>query len=370
MEIFSNHPLKSFNTFGIEACANEFIEVRTDDELKVFLSHHLTASKQLLILGGGSNILFTRDFSGTIIKISTHGIEIIKEDDNDVHIRVAAGEDWDGLVEYSIGKGWGGLENLSGIPGQVGSSPIQNIGAYGLELKDHFISLEAINLCTGETIDYDAESCQFGYRDSIFKRDLKGRVVITHVVFCLQKKPVFNLTYNALKQKLEHLPEHGITLQLIRDAVLQIRSSKLPDPKVIGNAGSFFKNPVVSYSLLESLKERFPGIVYFEVPGVSLTPCPPLQLERGNRGSGGKRGEAADRRPLTADCKLAAGWLIEQCGWKGFRIGDAGVHKDQALLLVNYGKATGMEILALAGQIQRSVKEKFGVDLEREVNVI
>ena len=194
-------------------------------------------------------------------------------------------------------RDWGGLENLSGIPGQVGSSPIQNIGAYGTELKDHFVSLEAINLCTGETIHYDAERCQFGYRDSIFKRALKGRVVITHVVFRLQKKPVFNLTYQALKQKLEQLPEDEITLQKIREAVLEIRASKLPDPKVIGNAGSFFKNPVVSASVLEDLKERFPGIVYFEVPAFQVPPSPELRVA------------TADRRPATGElqtrCRLA-----------------------------------------------------------------
>ena len=360
MEIFSQHPLRSYNTFGIKAYAREFAEVITDDELKHLLSQYRSGSKKLIILGGGSNVLFTGDFAGIVIKISTRGMEVLKEDGEEVHLRVAAGEDWDGLVEFCVNKEWGGLENLSGIPGQVGSSPIQNIGAYGTELKDHFESLEAINQCTGETIHYGTENCQFGYRDSIFKRALKGRVVITHVVFRLLKKPVYNLTYQALNQKLEHLSANEINLHKIREAVLQIRSSKLPDPKVIGNAGSFFKNPAVSYSVLENLKERFPGIVYYEssqfaVPSSQF--AVPSSL-------------TADREPRTANCKLAAGWLIEQCGWKGYREGDAGVHKDQALVLVNYGKATGMEILDLSGQIQRSVKEKFGVDLEREVNVI
>jgi len=339
MEIFSNHPLKSYNTFGIEAYARNFVEVISDDELEHLFRDHQSGHKQLLILGGGSNILLTGDFDGTIVKIKTRGIEILKEDKNEVHLRVAAGEDWDGLVEFCANNGWGGLENLSGIPGQVGSSPIQNIGAYGTELKDHFVSLEAINQCTGETNHYGPEKCQFVYRDSIFKRALKDRVVITHVVFRLRKKPVFNLTYHALGQKLEQLPANEITLKKVREAVLQIRASKLPDPKIIGNAGSFFKNPVIGYSLLESLSERFPGIVFYESSG-------------------------------TANYKLAAGWLIEQCGWKGFRKGDAGVHKDQALVLVNYGKATGIEILDLSRKIQQSVKEKFGVNLEREVNVI
>jgi UDP-N-acetylmuramate dehydrogenase len=351
MEIFSHHPLKSLNTFGIESYAAEFTEVFSDDELKEMIDCHIANSRQLMILGGGSNILLSGDFNGIVVKISTHGKQVIKESEDEVYLKVAAGEDWDGLVEYCVKQGWGGLENLSGIPGQVGSSPIQNIGAYGTEMQDHFESLEAINLCTGETVLYDAERCQFGYRDSIFKRALKGRVVITHVVFRLQKKSSFNLTYQALKQKLEQGPEEEISLGSIREAVLEIRSSKLPDPKVIGNAGSFFKNPVISYTLMEELKAKFPGIVYYEV--VDLTPftCRP---------AGGE----------VTNCKLAAGWLIEQCGWKGFRAGDAGVHKDQALILVNYGNASGMDILELAGKIQRTVKDKFGVVLEREVNVI
>jgi UDP-N-acetylmuramate dehydrogenase len=361
MEIFSHHPLFKFNTFGINVFAREFAEVDSDEQLLQIINNNLNHSKKILLLGGGSNILFTGDFDGLVIKISTKGIEVIKEDTTEVEVRVAAGEDWDGLVQYCVDRGWGGLENLSGIPGQVGSSPIQNIGAYGAELKDNLVSLEAINRCTGETIHYDAEMCQFGYRDSIFKRALKGRVIITHVVFRLQKKPVFNLAYQALKQRLEHLPENEISLRHIREAVLQIRSSKLPDPSVIGNAGSFFKNPVVNHSMLEELKVKFPGIVYYESSSLTplnpLPPIPPLQLERGTGGEAG------------ANFKLAAGWLIEQCGWKGFRTGDAGVHKDQALVLVNYGKATGMEILDLAARIQRSVKEKFGVELEREVNV-
>jgi UDP-N-acetylmuramate dehydrogenase len=361
MKIFSHHPLKSYNTFGIEAYASEFVEVSTDDELKHILNDHKSGSKKLLILGGGSNVLLSGDFAGTVVKISTRGMEILKEDEKDIHLRVAAGEDWDGLVEFCVGKGWGGLENLSGIPGQVGSSPVQNIGAYGTELKDHFVSLEAINQCTGETIYYGPEYCQFNYRDSIFKRALRDRVVITHVVFQLKKEPVFNLTYQALNQNLEHLKAKEITLRKVRDTVLQIRSSKLPDPKVIGNAGSFFKNPVVSYSVLMDLKKKFPEIVNYEnskfqIPNSKEIPNP--------------KALDSDLRPPSASFKLAAGWLIEQCGWKGFREGDAGVHKDQALVLVNYGKATGFEILDLSRKIQRSVKAKFGVDIEREVNVI
>lgn len=339
MDILYNHSLLQFNTFGIEALAREFIEVGTDDELRHLVEHQKTASKQMMFLGGGSNILFTGDYQGTIIKISTSGIEVVDENKDTVLLKVAAGENWDDLVEYCVDKGWCGLENLSGIPGQVGSSPIQNIGAYGSELKDHFESLDGINLCTGERFTYDADHCQFGYRDSIFKRALKGRVVITHVTFRLEKRPLFNLTYQGLKQKFENIPAEEINLKRIREVILETRASKLPDPKMLGNAGSFFKNPMVTGKQMDELKERYPGIAYFP------------------SGESGR-------------FKLAAGWLIEQCGWKGFREGDAGVHKDQALVLVNFGKATGMDILILAGKIQRSVSDKFGIILEREVNVI
>jgi len=357
MEIFSHFPLFTLNTFGLEVFAKAYCEVRTVDGLMQVVEHHRSEPMQKLFLGGGSNILFTGDFNGLVVKMSIPGKEILFEDEDHVLLRVGAGEDWDQLVDYCVHRGWGGLENLSGIPGQVGSSPIQNIGAYGTELKDHFESLDGINLCTGENFTYDAERCQFGYRDSIFKRALKGRVVITHVVFRLKKKPVINLSYNALKQKLEQQAGEKVTLKRVREAVLEIRASKLPDPKIIGNAGSFFKNPVVIAKQMEVLKEQFPEIVYNPVPG------------SGSRVPGTEN-PTADRRPPTADFKLAAGWLIEQCGWKGYREGDAGVHKDQALVLVNYGKATGMDILELAGRIQRSVREKFGVTLEREVNVV
>jgi len=348
--------------------AREFTEVRTDAELQQIIKANVKNSQRIYFLGGGSNILFKGDVDGLVIKISTNGIEIIKEDDEEVQIRVAAGEDWDKLVAYCVEKGWGGIENLSGIPGQVGSSPIQNIGAYGAELKDVFVSLEAINRCTGKTIHYDAASCQFGYRDSIFKGTLNERVVITQLILRLHKKPVFNLSYQALKQKLEHIQEKEITLQAIRETVLQIRASKLPDPKVIGSAGSFFKNPMVNSALLEQLKEKFPGIVYYTSSQFAVGSSQSLDTDESDTIDPGST--SGNRELGTANYKLAAGWLIEQCGWKGFREGDAGVNKDQALVLVNYGKATGMDILDLAAKIQRSVKEKFGVNLDREVNVV
>jgi len=337
MDIFSKYPLKSLNTFGIDVFAKEFIEVHTDEELLQIVEKQKIESKQLLFLGGGSNILFTGDYHGTVIKISTRGIEILSEDEENVILRVAAGEDWDGLVEYCVNRGWGGLENLSGIPGQVGSSPIQNIGAYGTEMKDHFEALEGISLCTGEIFNYDAERCQFGYRNSIFKRALKGRVIITHVLFRLKKEPLFNLSYLALKQKLESYPAEEISLKRIRQSILEIRSSKLPDPKIIGNAGSFFKNPEIEADTWLRLSQLHPNMPHFPQPDGRV--------------------------------KVPAGWLIEQCGWKGFREGDAGCYDKQALVLVNYGQATGLEILALARRIAASVRERFGIEIEPEVNV-
>jgi len=358
MKIFPDHSLKPYNTFGMDVCAREFISLDYDDELVDFFKSQVSRHGSVIILGGGSNILFTGDLSATVVKINTKGMEIIGEDEQSIHLKVSAGEDWDELVSFCVANGWGGLENLSGIPGQVGSSPIQNIGAYGAELKDHFLSLEARNRCTGETVYFDADRCQFGYRNSIFKGSLRDRMLITHVTFQLKKRPVFNLGYAALQQKLGHLPLAELSLEMVREAVLGIRRSKLPDPEVLGNAGSFFKNPVVSREKLDSLKGQFPGIVYFEGSQFAVRSSQEFNQLTGNC------------ELLTANYKLAAGWLIEQCGWKGYREGDAGVHQDQALVLVNYGKATGREILALSEKIRASVFDKFSVGLEREVNVI
>jgi UDP-N-acetylmuramate dehydrogenase len=357
MEIFSNMPLKSYNTFGFKVFADQFAIVENVDDLIRLSEIHNERSRPMLVLGGGSNVLFTGDYKGIVLKINLKGKEVVEESEEYVWLKAAAGEEWDGLVDYCVERGWAGLENLSGIPGQVGSSPIQNIGAYGSEMKDHFISLEAIDLCTGTKSEFDPERCRFGYRDSIFKRALKGRVVITHVTFRLDKKPSFNLSYKTLKEALGHIPESSLSIAQIREAVLKIRASKLPDPKITGNAGSFFKNPVVSPAQLDQLKEKFPGVAYFSAPG------------NGFRNSNIEN-QTVDCLPPTAGCKLAAGWLIEHCGWKGYREGDAGVHPDQALVLINYGNANGIDILTLAEKIRLSVMEKFGVMLEKEVNVI
>jgi len=324
----------------------------------------------VLILGGGSNVLFVNDFHGTVVKIDTKGIRIMEEDDDHVLVQASAGEEWDGVVSFCVERGWGGLENLSGIPGNVGSSPIQNIGAYGTELKDHFHSLSAIEIRSGKKINYDKEECRFGYRDSIFKKDLKGRVIITVVTFHLTKKPIPNLSYEVLARKFQGIPEEDISIQQIRDEVLHIRASKLPDPKILGNAGSFFKNPIVGEAKLEELRGKFPGILYF----INPPPCPLPNIREGDGGwvkeTRNHELRTANRELRTANFKLAAGWLIEQCGWKGYREGDAGVHKDQALVLVNYGHATGKQIYDLSEKIRISVLERFGVELEREVNVI
>ena len=344
MEIFHRYPLKSFNTFGLEVYAREFAVLENEEDIAVLVDRHRVAGYRMLLLGGGSNILFSGDYDGFVVKIGLKGKEVIDEDEESVVIRGAAGEDWDDFVGYAVQMGWGGLENLSGIPGTVGSSPIQNIGAYGCEMKDRFESLGAVDLCTGEYSEFDPARCRFGYRDSIFKTALKGRMLITHVDFRLDKKLVPNLSYEALKSKLGHIPPEDLTPQHFRNEVLQIRNSKLPDPHLLGNAGSFFKNPFISVSEFEKLKDLFSGIVSY-----------PVEDKESHRITG---------------YKLAAGWLIEKCGWKGYRDGDAGVHKDQALVLVNYGRATGIDILTLSEKIRNSVMEKFGVSLEREVNII
>lgn len=343
MDILHNISLEPYNTFGIRVDAANFAEVRDRKDVRMlFQSASILpapeSTENMLILGGGSNILFTSDYPGLVIKISLKGIEIVEEDDETVVIKAAAGENWDDLVEYCVRNGYGGIENLSGIPGSVGASPIQNIGAYGTEIKDCFEFLEAYELETGEVQTMGREDCRFGYRDSVFKHEAKGRYLILSVAFRLNKKPALNLTYRTLKDKISGDTTLAPTIGTIRDAVLEIRRSKLPDPSLIGNAGSFFKNPLVGREKLASLLKEYPGLVYFE---------------------------AAE-----GDYKIAAGWLIEKSGWKGYRIGDAGVHKDQALVLVNYGHASGRQIVDLAMKVRDSVFKKFGIHLEPEVKII
>ena len=338
--IQENISLKKFNTFGIDVAAKYFAIFNSVDELSELLEPKRlpTANCQLLTLGGGSNILFTKNFDGLVLKNELKGIKLVKEDEQYVYIKAAAGENWHQFVLHCINNNWAGVENLSLIPGNVGASPMQNIGAYGVEIKDVFYSLEAFHLKEKKTVQFNIDDCAFGYRESVFKKKYKNEFIITSVVFRLNKQPKFNTSYGAIEQELEKMGVKQLSIKVISDAVISIRSSKLPNPEQIGNAGSFFKNPEIESAAFNLLHSKFPGIVGYKLHNDNV--------------------------------KLAAGWLIEQCGWKGYRDGDAGCHARQALVLVNYGNATGEEIYALSEKIIESVKENFSVSLEREVNII
>ena len=336
MQIQQNISLKQFNTFGIDVNAGYFGRFTSAEELTGQMS--FDSKLPVHILGGGSNILFTKNFVGLVLKNDIMGIELVKEDEHHVYVRVGAGENWHRFVMYCINRNWAGLENLSLIPGNVGASPMQNIGAYGVELKEVFEELEAYHIREKKVFTFSVNDCEFGYRESVFKKKWKDQFVILHVTFRLNKVPVFNTSYGALETELSRMGVKELSIQAISQAVINIRSSKLPDPAKIGNAGSFFKNPQVIKSRFLQLKKENPGIIGYENQNGTM--------------------------------KLAAGWLIEQCGWKGFRNGDAGCYDKQALVLVNYGHASGKEIYKLSEDIAASVKKKFGVELEREVNII
>ncbi len=325
------------NTFGIDIHAKEFVVIKSHQELFELIAEHELTKEKCLILGGGSNILFTKDFDGLVIKIEINGIELIKEDDQFVWVKAGAGVVWHEFVLYCIEKGWSGLENLSLIPGMVGAAPIQNIGAYGVEVKDLIEEVIGIDLDEKIIKIVPANNCAFEYRSSIFKTGLKNKFIITDVVFKLSKKHRLHIEYGAISHELKLKNIDHPTIRDISTTVISIRQSKLPDPKKIGNAGSFFKNPIVSLKKLEILKAAYPNIVSYPVGG---------------------------------EFKVAAGWLIEQAGWKGFKEGNVGCHEKQALVLVNYGNASGEEILQLAQKIQQSVFDKFDVELEMEVNII
>ena len=338
MNIQENYSLEKLNTFHIDASAKYFCEVASIEDIKEVLSADKFWKQSKLILGGGSNLLFTKDFDGIVIKNNLKGINLINEDIDFYYVKAGAGEVWHQLVMHCINNNYAGLENLSLIPGNVGASPMQNIGAYGSEIKDSFYQLEAFHLNDKTIHTFNNADCKFGYRESVFKHELKNQFIITSVTFKLNKKPVYNIKYGAIEKELETMSVKELSIKAISKAVCNIRNSKLPNPEVIGNAGSFFKNPEIIKSKYISLKNEFPDIVGHD-------------LENGN-------------------VKLAAGWLIEKCSWKGKSFGDAGVHKLQALVLVNYANAKGNEIFDLSEKIMNSVKEKFGVDLEREVNII
>ncbi|MBX9853440.1 MAG: UDP-N-acetylmuramate dehydrogenase [Cytophagaceae bacterium] len=338
MDIKENFSLRDLNTFGIDVQAKYFTEFNSVEQLQKILQHPSFKVNEKLVLGGGSNILFTKNFEGIVLRNKIMEMEVVAEDEYGATVKAGAGEIWHEFVLYCIEKNLGGIENLSLIPGTVGAAPIQNIGAYGVELKDVFVSLEALEIETGNLKKFDLQDCAFGYRDSVFKRELKSKYVITHVIFRLSKNPTFNTSYGAIQTTLDEMGIQELSIKTISDAVIHIRRSKLPDPAVIGNAGSFFKNPEIPEKQFQELKKSYP-----EIPSYKAAP--------------GK-------------VKVPAGWLNEKCGWKGKVVGQTGVHKNQALVLVNYGEAKGEEIKDLAKAIQESVKEMFGIELETEVNII
>ncbi|HVU56359.1 MAG TPA: UDP-N-acetylmuramate dehydrogenase [Puia sp.] len=333
-----NFSLRPYNTLGIEARARYFSALRSLEDLSDLADPGgRSSSGPLLILGGGSNILFTGDFDGLVLRNELKGIELPREDDDHIYVRAGAGESWHGFVQYALEKGWAGIENLSLIPGSVGAAPMQNIGAYGVEIKDVFHELSAWHLMEKKIYTFNLRDCEFGYRESAFKQRYKDQFIILDVTFRLNKKPHFHTEYGDIRAELERMQVRELSIRAVSEAVMHIRRTKLPDPAKIGNAGSFFKNPTVTKEKLAELKISYPDIVGY---------------------------------PRPVGIKLAAGWLIEQCGWKGFRRGDAGCHAHQALVLVNYGHATGREIYDLSEEILQSVQAKFGVELEREVNIV
>lgn len=338
LSIEKNKNLKQYNTFGLDVYCTYFVEISTPEEFKELISTDVYRNSDKLILGGGSNILFTKNFNGIVIKNSIKEIRIIEEKNDYVLIKAGAGEVWHEFVVYCIQNNYCGLENLSLIPGCVGASPMQNIGAYGVEIKDVFYSLDAIHMQSGELTSFNAKECEFGYRESVFKNKHKGKYFITSVTFKLNKAPKLNTQYGAINDELKNM---GITNPGIKDvsnAVISIRKSKLPNPAEMGNAGSFFKNPEVSAEKYQSLKKQFDNLVAYP-------------LENGNY-------------------KLAAGWLIEQCGLKGYELKGAAVHTKQALVLVNKNNASGDSVFELSAYVLQKVNEKFGVQLEREVNIV
>jgi UDP-N-acetylmuramate dehydrogenase len=336
--LIPNQSLKSYNTFGIDCSSKLFCEVNSQEEILELISSEAFKSNQILILGGGSNILLTQNFEGLTVKNSIKGIEKIDENLEHILLKAGGGEVWHDFVMYAVNHNWAGVENLSLIPGTVGAAPMQNIGAYGVEIKDVFHSLEAIEIATGNLKTFLRDECKFGYRESVFKHELKNQFFITSVTFKLSKNPKFNTSYGAIAQTLENNGIKELSVKAISDAVIAIRQSKLPNPKKLGNSGSFFKNPEISTELAANLKANYPDI-----------PLYPIN---------------------SSTTKVAAGWLIEQCGWKGKIVGNTGAHKDQALVLVNYGNASGSEIYNLSLEIKASVKLKFGVDINPEVNII
>lgn len=330
-----NYSLLAHNTFGIDVTTRFFLEYHSVDELRELIAQGLV-TKPYLHIGGGSNLLFTADYPGTILHSCIHGIEVLDENEEEVRVCVGAGVEWDALVAECVRRGWYGAENLSLIPGEVGASAVQNIGAYGVEVKDLITSVRTMNI-RGEERVYSVDECKYAYRSSIFKSAEMKDVFVTQVCFRLSKREKYTLDYGTIRSELERQP-HGVTLETVRRVIIDIRRSKLPDPKVTGNAGSFFMNPVVARAQFETLRQQYPQMPFYEL---------------------------ADGR-----VKIPAGWMIDRCGWKGKALGPAAVHDKQALVLVNRGGATGRDILALSDAVRASVNEKFGIDIHPEVNFI
>lgn len=338
IKIYKNHKLKSYNTFAIDAKARHFIKIENLKELKLALTSPEVDTKNIFILGGGSNVLLTQDIQTLVIHNAISGLDVIKENDEYILLKVGAGMNWHQLVLYCVEKNYAGIENLSLIPGTVGAAPIQNIGAYGVELKNVFISLEAYNI-KAKTIEVlSLSECEFNYRNSIFKHKAKNKYIVLNVTLKLNKKPTYNISYDAIKNILDKLDIKVLSTKIISDAVIKIRQEKLPDPNVIPNAGSFFKNPYIDKQLFYNIQQKHPDIPHFSIDANTI--------------------------------KVPAGWLIEQCHWKGKRVGKVGVHPKQALVLANYDGATGIEVKQLAEKIQCDVFTKFNIKLTPEVTII
>lgn len=337
MNIQKNYSLKSHHTFGMDVKAALFMEYASKEELKEIVQQQLLKEGQWLHIGGGSNLLFLQDYSGVILHSGIKGYEVVSEDDEEVVVRVGAGEVWDDFVAYTIEKGWYGAENLSWIPGEVGASAVQNIGAYGVEAKDLIVQVETVEVATGEERVFENEECGYAYRESVFKQELKGKFIVVSVNYRLKKTPCYRLDYGNVRSELAKR-NCELTLANVRQTIIDIRDAKLPDPKVQGNAGSFFMNPIVSRLQFEGLLKEYPQMPHYDVDAERV--------------------------------KIPAAWMIDQCGWKGKQMGRAGVHDKQALVLVNCGGATGAEVVALSEAIQKSVYQKYGVQISPEVNFI
>ena len=331
--MFKNYSLKNYNSFRVNHKANFFLKIENNKSLINFLSDKKFKNEQKLIIGGGSNILFTKDYEGVILYSCIKGIHILEENDNHIKVKVGSGENWDDFVKFCVSKNWYGIENLSLIPGSVGAVPIQNIGAYGVEVKDYIYDVNGIDLKNNTKKTYSNKSCDFEYRDSIFKRELKNNFFVTEVTFILNKNKKFTLDYSELK----NINSQNLTIQNVRDKIIEIRNSKLPDPKLLANAGSFFKNPVINIKIAKKIKEKYNDFKYYQINESMV--------------------------------KISAAWLIEKSGWKGHKEKNIGVYNKHALVLVNYSSENGKDIKILSKKIKESVLEKFNVTLEKEVNV-